>query len=124
MMGGSFGHPPLQECLNVGLEESSCVGIACRWNRPSHAFALSNDELEPACVGHTNSQHCDGSFLDLKFHACSRPWLAVILCQAAQYRAAIRDVQMMRPIVPYQHKSFLKVDRMELSKAAADLQTI
>src|SRR3954452_19313380 len=124
MMSGSFGYPTLQESPDLRLEESSRIGIP-RWrNRTSYTLALTNDELKSPGPGHTYSQHGDRSFLDLKFHTRSRSRFAVILRNAAQYRAAIGNIEVVRPVVSHQHESFLEVHRVELSKAAADLQAI
>src|SRR4051794_8263065 len=124
MMSGSFGHPTLQEGLDIRLEESARVGVSRGWNGPSYALAFSNDELEPPGVGHTYSQHGDRSFLDLKFHTRSRSRFAVIFREAAQYRAAIGNIQVMRPVVSHQHEAFLEVHGVELREAAADFQAI
>src|SRR3954452_23117903 len=124
MMSGSFGYPTLQESPDLRLEESSRIGIP-RWrNRPSDTLALTNDELKSPGAGHTYSQHGDRSFLDLKFHTRSRSRFAVIFREAAQYRAAIGNIEVMRPVVSHQHKTFLEVHRVKLRKTAADLYAI
>lgn len=100
------------------------VGIAGRRDRSLHRFALGNDELEFAVGFDADAQHGYRAGFDIELDSGAGTGFTVIFLQAANDRFVLRDVQMMRSVVPDQYGIPDKVDRVEFSETAADIQTV
>ena len=75
------------------------VRIARRRNWAGHRFAFGDHHLELAVRRHADAQQRNRPRLDVEFHARTRARLAVVFLQAADDGSAVRDVQMVRPVM-------------------------
>ena len=124
MVGRPFGHPALQKRAHVRFEVAAGVRVAGGGDRAVHALPLGDHEFELPMRRDADAQHRDRAFAELELHARARAGLAVIFPQAPQDGLALGDVDVMRAIVADENESLLKIDRVELGKAAADVQPV
>jgi hypothetical protein len=119
MVGWAFLHPALKESTDVGFEETPCVGVSGRRNGAFNRLTLSDYEFEFSIESGIDAQHRNRPFHDLEFHTGAKSGLSVVFGQAAQNRFSFGDGHIMRPVMAYEHKTFLKIDRVKFGKAAA-----
>src|SRR5690606_31381173 len=124
VMRRTFLHPLLQESSRVRFEESAGVGVTRRGYRASHRHPFGNNKLEFPLVRRADTQHGNRTFFDLELNACTETRFSVILLQTSQYRLALGDGHIVRPVMPYENEILFEVHGVEFRKTSSDTKPI
>ena len=120
----SFKAPAAEEGAHVGLEFRVGVRVSGRRNGARHGFPFRDYKLELAVGLYAYRKNRNRPLFYLEFHPRAGARLAVVFFQRPQNGLAVGDVEVVRAVVPNEHRVGVEVYRVEFREAAAYFEPV